>query len=69
LSSGSTTPEMVRSPSQLTALARTLGISEQRSLAGVSQMPMSIIERNAERRSPGFIEEGVRVVMAKAGQR
>jgi len=46
-----------------------LGISEQRSLAGVSQMPMSIIERNAERRSPGFVEEGVRVVMAKAGQR
>ena len=69
LSSGSTTPEMVRSPSQITALARTIGLSEQQSLAGVSQTPMSIIQRNAGRRSAGFIEEGVRVVMAKAGQR
>jgi RNase P/RNase MRP subunit p30 len=69
LSSGSTIPEMVRSPSQLTALARTLGLSEQQSFAGVSQTPISIIERNSARRSPEFIEEGVRVVLAKSGQR
>lgn len=65
LSSGSSHPNMVRSPHQLAALARTMGLSEAQSLTGVSSTPLSIIERNSIRRSPEFIEEGVRVVVRR----
>ncbi len=66
LSSGSNHPNMVRSPHQLAALGRTMGLSEAQSLTGVSSTPLSIIERSSIRRSPQFIEEGVRVVVPKA---
>ncbi len=67
LSSGCTHPEMIRSPSQIAALACTMGLSEAQSLDGVSSMPLSIIVRNSMRRSPQFVEEGVRVVLPKGG--
>ncbi len=66
LSSGSNHPNMVRSPHQLAALARTMGLSEEQSLTGISSTPLSIIERNSIRRSPEFIEEGVRIVVPRA---
>ena len=69
LSSGSTSPEMVRSPSQISALAKAVGLSGTRSLDGVSATPCSIIERNLFRRSPEFVEDGVRVVLPKASVR
>jgi RNase P/RNase MRP subunit p30 len=65
LSSGGSNPEMVRSALQISALARALGLSEAQSFAGVSSNPLSIVERNSIRRSPRFIEEGVRIVMPK----
>ena len=62
LSSGCTSPKMVRSPMQLRAIGVTLGLSEAQSAEAVSSVPSSIIESNLERRSPLYIEEGVRLV-------
>lgn len=67
LSSGSNRPEMVRSPSQIAALASVMGLSQKQCFAGVSSTPLGLIERNSMRRSPQFIEEGVRLVLTKAG--
>lgn len=69
LSSGSTTPEMIRGPSQISALAKAVGLSGTRSLEGVSATPGSIIERSLFRRSHEFVEEGVRIVLPKAAVR
>ncbi len=62
LSSGCTSPNMVRGPMQIKAVGITLGLSEAQSGEGVSSVPSSIIESNKERRSPLYIEEGVRLV-------
>jgi RNase P/RNase MRP subunit p30 len=62
LSSGCASPKMVRSPMQLRAIGVTLGLSEAQSAEAVSSVPSSIIESNLERRSPLYIEEGVRLV-------
>ncbi len=66
LSSGSSIPEMIRSPSQIAALGSTIGLSEQQSMEGISETPWSIITRNSRRHSPEYVEEGVRVVLARA---
>lgn len=66
LSSGSTSPEIIRAPSQIAAVASTMGLSKEQSLAGVSETPWSIILRNSKRRSPDYIEEGVGVVLPRA---
>ena len=65
LSSGCSSPEMVRSPSQIDALAATLGLTMRQRSSGISEVPMSIVSRNVERRSRRYIEEGVRVVLPK----
>ena len=62
LSSGADRPEMIRSPSQLAALASALGLSERAAHDGVSSTPISIVAENVKRRSPAYVEEGVRVV-------
>jgi RNase P/RNase MRP subunit p30 len=67
LSSGSRSPETVRSPLQVSAIGMAIGLSREQSLRGVSQNPESIVRRNKERRSATYIEEGVRLVAAKAG--
>lgn len=67
LSSGCRFPEMVRSANQIAALGRTMGLSEKQARAGVSSEPLSIIERNSIRRSPQFVEEGVRLVLPRVG--
>ena len=66
LSSGSTVPEMVRTPLQIAAVGSTIGLSEEQSLLGVSNIPLEMIVRNSRRRSRNFIEEGVRVVVSAA---
>lgn len=65
LSSGSTSATMVRSPLQVSAMATAIGLSREQSCQGVSQTPLSIIRRNLERRSRGYVEEGVKLVMPK----
>jgi RNase P/RNase MRP subunit p30 len=66
LSSGCTSPAMVRSPSQISAIGRSIGLPKELSNQAVSEAPLSIIERNHERRSHEYIEEGVKVVTPKA---
>jgi RNase P/RNase MRP subunit p30 len=65
LSSGCEAPAMVRSPLQISAIASTLGLSEEQCRLGVSSAPCSIIERNLERRSGEYVEEGVTLVTPK----
>ena len=62
LSSGSTCPKMVRTPLQVGAVGVTLGLPEALSAESISSVPSSIIGANLERRSPLYIEEGVRIV-------
>jgi len=62
LSSGCTSPKMVRSPMQIRAVGVTLGLSETQSAEAISSVPSSIIESNLKRRSPLYVEEGVRLV-------
>jgi RNase P/RNase MRP subunit p30 len=62
LSSGCTSPKMVRSPMQIRAVGVTLGLSEAQSAEAISSIPASIIESNLERRSTLYIEDGVRLV-------
>ena len=66
LSSGCSTAEMTRSPSQLAAIAITLGLTPDQSRLGVSKVPEEIILLNSERRSREYIEEGVKVILPKA---
>jgi RNase P/RNase MRP subunit p30 len=67
VSSGCTSPPMVRAPGQLAALASAIGLSKAQSLSGVSDIPWSIISRNSQRRSQQYVEEGVRILLPKAG--
>jgi RNase P/RNase MRP subunit p30 len=66
LSSGSKSAETVRSPMQLSALGKAIGLSKEQSLLGVSENPREIIRRNMERRSAAYVEEGVTIVVPKA---
>lgn len=66
LSSGSKSPETVRSPMQVAALGKAIGLSKDQSLRGVSENPESIVRRNLQRRSTTYIEEGVGLVAPKA---
>jgi RNase P/RNase MRP subunit p30 len=65
LSSGSASRHMVRSPMQVKAVGVMLGLTETESAAAISSIPSSIIKSNMERRSPLYVEEGVRVVGRK----
>lgn len=67
LSSGCASPSMVRSPSQVASVALMLGLSADQSRLGLTELPFSLIERNILRRSNEYVEEGVRVVMPRAG--
>ncbi len=67
LSSGCASPEMVRTPTQIAAVGSAIGLSEEQSLHGVSEIPLAMIMRNSSRRSREYIEEGVRVVLPKVG--
>jgi len=62
LSSGCTSPLMVRTPSQLKALGMILGLSEEMARNGLSTIPRSIVDRNTERRTKEYVEEGVKII-------
>lgn len=65
LSSGCTAPGMVRSPLQISAIGESIGLSKELSNQGICETPLSIIERNQERRSREYVEEGVKLVTAR----
>jgi len=65
LSSGCSSPATVRSPLQISAIGASIGLSREQCSQGVCEVPLSIIERNQERRSRLFVEEGVKLVTPK----
>ncbi len=60
LSSGATSPLLVRTPIQLAAIAEILGLSKQQAINGVSTIPSRLLKANVERRSRNYVEEGVK---------
>lgn len=62
LSSGATSPLLVRTPIQLAAIAEILGLSKQQAINGVSTIPSRLLKANVERRSRNYVEEGVKTV-------
>jgi len=62
LSSGATSPFLVRAPIQLAAIAEILGLSKQQAIDGVSTVPCKIVERNVDRLSRSYVEEGVKTI-------
>lgn len=65
LSSGCWSPATVRSPLQISAIGASIGLSREQCSQGVREVPLSIIQRNQERRSRLFVEEGVKLVTPK----
>jgi RNase P/RNase MRP subunit p30 len=65
LSSGCDSPARVRSPLQISAIATAIGLSREQSGMGIGETPLWIIERNYEKRSPEYVENGVKLVSAK----
>jgi RNase P/RNase MRP subunit p30 len=65
LSSGCTSPAMIRSPLQISAIATAIGLSSDQSSRGVRETPISIVVSNQERRSREYVEEGVKIVTPK----
>jgi len=61
LSSGSTSPLMIRTPPQLTAIGRILGLNEDQA-RNAMKTPWLIVKQNVERRSNKYVEEGVSIV-------
>ena len=62
LSSGSTSPLMIRTPSQLSAIGTILGLSKDQARDGAMKLPWLIVKQNVERRSHKYVEEGVSIV-------
>jgi RNase P/RNase MRP subunit p30 len=62
LSTGCTSPLMIRTPSQLSAIGTTLGLSRDQARDGVMKIPWLIVKQNVERRSNKYVEEGVSIV-------
>jgi len=62
LSSGATSPLLVRAPIQLAAVAEILGLNKQEAINGVSTSPSRIVKENVERRSRNYVEEGVKTI-------
>ena len=62
LSSGSTSPMMIRTPQQLSAIGMMLGLNVEQARDGITTIPWSILEQNIERRSSQYVEQGVKVI-------
>ena len=65
LSSGARNYQMVRSPSQIMALAMTFGLSGECSSRGVTSVPLAIVSENRMKRGPEYIEDGVKIVIRR----
>ena len=63
LSSGCTSPFMVRAPTQLLGIGVILGFNKTEVLESITLIPSRIVKRNAERHSKNYVEEGVRVIV------
>ena len=63
LSSGCTSPFMVRAPTQLLGIGVILGFNKTEVLESITLIPSRIVKRNAERHSRNYVEEGVKVIV------
>lgn len=64
-SSGAADPFLIRAPRDMAAILFVLGLPSCLAVDAVSDLPYSLIRRNLERREPGFVSEGTRIVRAR----
>ncbi len=62
ISSGATNELFLRDPHDYAALATLFNMSLPSALQALSESPISIVERNREKLSPGYIAPGIRIV-------
>lgn len=62
LSSGAREPSLLRSALEISALGTVLGMCQEKSMKGITSLPLAIMSANLSRRSPHYVEEGVRIV-------
>lgn len=62
ISSGATSEYLMRSPRDYAALASLFDMDSSATLRALSEIPLSIVERNREKLSPNYVAPGVHVV-------
>lgn len=62
ISSGADRPILMRKPRELACLATFLGLSLEEALDAISNIPLSLVERNRAKLDPSFIAPGIRLV-------
>jgi len=62
LSSGATDEYLMRGPREYAALAGLFDMTGSAALDALSEGPFSLVERNREKLSPGYVAPGIRVV-------
>jgi RNase P/RNase MRP subunit p30 len=62
LSSGATNAIEMRTPRDMAAILSTLHPENEKTMDSVTHIPFSLVHNALERRRPGFVAEGVRVV-------
>jgi RNase P/RNase MRP subunit p30 len=62
ISSGASNRQLLRKPREIAAFASLFGLSEVTALDAVSTNPSTIVRRNREKLSQGFVAPGIRVV-------
>lgn len=62
LSSGATNEYLMRGPREYAALAGLFDMNSSVALDALSEVPSSLVERNREKLSPGYVAPGIRVV-------
>ena len=62
LSSGTSSPTLMRKPREIAALAILFDMPIEMALKAVSETPFSILKRNREKLSPNFVAPGLKIV-------
>ena len=65
LSSGATDPHLMRSAYDYTALASLFDLPMSAALKALSETPLTMVERNRKKLSPGYVAPGIHVVGRK----
>jgi len=67
ISSGATNTYLMRGPYDCASLALLFGMAAPLALRALSEIPLTIVERNREKLSPDFVAPGIRIVRRKEG--
>jgi len=65
VSSGATNEHLLRKPHDFAAFAMLFDMDSSLALRGLSEVPLTMVERNRQKLSPDFVAHGVRVVRRK----